>query len=196
MDTTVDTLQPAAPRSRRSSDRPREVAETTDAPAASRKARRLTFAGIGALVLAAAGVSAFVYYGGRVSTDDAQVDAHIAPVAPKVSGNIAEVLVDDNQTVKAGQVLLLVHPRHSVQRVAQHQAALDAAESKAARATRPDVDVAGSWTRREDLLVVADELERRQRWRASVAGDPLLQADALADLFRPAPLDTGSRAGQ
>ena len=59
-------------------------------------------AGIGALVLAAAGASAFIYYDGRVSTDDAQVDAHIAPVAPKVAGTIAAVLVDDNQTVKAG----------------------------------------------------------------------------------------------
>ena len=63
--------------------------ETKIAPAdGARKGSRsrvLTYAGLGALVLAAAGTSAFVYYDGRVSTDDAQVDAHIAPVAPKMA---------------------------------------------------------------------------------------------------------------
>src|SRR4249919_3247993 len=103
MDTTVDTLQPAA---RFDTTAPDTRTTTKAATSPSRKTRTLTFAGIGALVLAAAATSAFIYYDGRVSTDDAQVDAHIAPVAPKVSGNIVEVLVDDNQAVKAGQVLL------------------------------------------------------------------------------------------
>ena len=39
----------------------------------SRKTRTLTFAGIGALVLAAAATSAFVYYDGRVSTDEKRI---------------------------------------------------------------------------------------------------------------------------
>ena len=131
MDTTADTLQPAA----RFDTTARESNTTTHTGAgASRKTRMLTFAGLGALLLAAAATSAFIYYGGRVSTDDAQVDAHIAPVAPKVSGNIAEVLVDDNQTVKAGQVLLRIDPRDYEARVAQAKAALAAAESQAAGA--------------------------------------------------------------
>ena len=53
---------------------------------------------VGVAVLVGLGVGAWFYLTrNRESTDDAQVDAHIAPVAPKVSGNIAEVLVDDNQ---------------------------------------------------------------------------------------------------
>ena len=131
MDTTVDTLQPAARFEK-------AAPETTTTPVAtagaSRKTRTLAFASIGALLLAAAGTSAFIYYDGRVSTDDAQVDAHIAPVAPKVSGNIAEVLVDDNQSVKAGQVLLRIDPRDYEARVAQAKAALAAAESQSAGA--------------------------------------------------------------
>ena len=95
MDTTVDTLQPAARFDTAAPDSPTRTANA--ATATSRRTRTLTVAGLGALLLAAAGTSAFIYYDGRVSTDDAQVDAHIAPVAPKVSGNIAEVLVDDNQ---------------------------------------------------------------------------------------------------
>ena len=131
MDTTADTLQPTA----RFDTTARESTTTTPTHTGlTRKARTLTLAGIGALLLAAAATSAFVYYGGRVSTDDAQVDAHIAPVAPKVSGNIAEVLVDDNQTVKAGQVLLRIDPRDYEARLAQAKAALAAAESQAAGA--------------------------------------------------------------
>jgi membrane fusion protein (multidrug efflux system) len=41
----------------------------------------------------------------QVSTDDAYVKADYTSVAPKVSGYIAKVLVEDNQPVKAGQVL-------------------------------------------------------------------------------------------
>ena len=132
MDTTVDTLQPAA-RFEKAAPEPKTTT-TSAKPGVSRKTRTLTFAGIGALVLAAAATSAFIYYDGRVSTDDAQVDAHIAPVAPKVSGNIVEVLVDDNQTVKAGQVLLRIDPRDYEARVAQAKAALVAAESQSAGA--------------------------------------------------------------
>src|SRR5262245_54294414 len=38
-------------------------------------------------------------------TDDAYVKADFTIVAPKVSGYIADVLVNDNQPVKAGQVV-------------------------------------------------------------------------------------------
>lgn len=106
------------------------TSKTDSATPVTRKSRTVTYAGIGALLLAALGTSAFFYYDGRISTDDAQVDAHIAPIAPKVAGTIAEVLVDDNQTVKAGQVLLRIDPRDYAAKVAQAQAALAAAESQ------------------------------------------------------------------
>ena len=77
----------------------------------ARRARALTYAGIGALVLAAAGTSAFIYYDGRVSTDDAQVEEDNAPIEPKVACNIVEILVDDKQDVTAGKVLLRIDPR-------------------------------------------------------------------------------------
>ena len=40
--------------------------------------------------------SAF-HFRDRVSSDDAQVDAHMSAVAPKIPGNVLEVLVKDNQ---------------------------------------------------------------------------------------------------
>jgi membrane fusion protein, multidrug efflux system len=65
-----------------------------------------------------------------VSTDDAYVDVHSAMISPKISGYISDVPVNDNQPVKAGQVIARVDPR-------DYQTALDRARADvaAARAT-------------------------------------------------------------
>jgi len=40
-----------------------------------------------------------------ISTDDAYIDAHSTLISPKVTGYVSEVSVNDNQTIKAGQVI-------------------------------------------------------------------------------------------
>ena len=67
----------------------------------------------------------------RESTDDAQVDGHIAPISSKIYGTVAEVLVNDNQQVKAGQVLVQIDPRDLQAKLDQMKAELAQAESKA-----------------------------------------------------------------
>ena len=42
------------------------------------------------------------------TTDNAYVESDIASVSPKVQGYVGEVLVDDNQAVQAGQVLVVI----------------------------------------------------------------------------------------
>ena len=64
------------------------------------------------------------------STDDAYVQADSTIVSPKVSGYIAQVLVTDNQPVKAGQVLARIDDRDF--RTALDQARADVAASNAA----------------------------------------------------------------
>jgi membrane fusion protein (multidrug efflux system) len=96
---------------------------------ANPKVQRLLIAG-GAVVLAAI-VGLVVYFHDRESTDDAQVDGHITPMASKVYGRVAQVLVDDNQPVKAGQVLVKIDPRDYQAAVDQAKAALLLAESEA-----------------------------------------------------------------
>lgn len=64
------------------------------------------------------------------STDDAYVKADSTIIAPKVSGYIAEVLVDDNETVKPGQVLARIDDRDF--RTALKQASADVAAAEAA----------------------------------------------------------------
>jgi membrane fusion protein, multidrug efflux system len=65
-----------------------------------------------------------------VSTDDAYVQADNTTVAPKISGYLHEVLVGDNQRVRAGQVLARIDARDF--RVALDQAKADVAASRAA----------------------------------------------------------------
>ncbi len=64
-----------------------------------------------------------------VATDDAYVQADYTTVAPKVSGYIGDVLVRDNQPVKAGQVLAQIDDRDFRAAQAQAKAGVDAAEA-------------------------------------------------------------------
>ncbi len=102
-----------------------------EAPKASlnSKVRGLFLLGGAVLVAAAAGL--FFYFHNRESTDDAQVDGHITPVASKIYGRVAEVLVQDNEQVKAGQVLVKIDPRDYQASLDQAKAALALAESEA-----------------------------------------------------------------
>ena len=64
------------------------------------------------------------------TTDDAFVDAHIISMAPKVAGRVAAVRVNDNQFVKAGDVLVEIDPRDLDASLAQKRAARDVAAAK------------------------------------------------------------------
>ena len=88
-----------------------------------------------AVALGVAGAVDFGHYyltTGRYleTTDDAYVKADSTIIAPKVSGYIAEVLVSDNEPVKAGQVLARIDDRDF--RTALNQAKADVAASEAA----------------------------------------------------------------
>jgi len=82
---------------------------------------------LGGGVLLAALLGLFLYFHNRESTDDAQVDGHITPIASKVYGRVEKVLVNDNEYVKAGQVIVQLDPR-------DYQAALDEAKASLALA--------------------------------------------------------------
>ncbi|MGA8898857.1 HlyD family secretion protein [Bradyrhizobium sp.] len=105
--------------------------------------RRLLMAGAAVAVLAGASWYGFDYWTvGRflVSTDDAYVKADNTTVAPKVSGYLHEVLVGDNERVKAGQVMARIDDRDF--KVALDQAKADVAAAEAAIASkRAQLDV-------------------------------------------------------
>ena len=110
------------------SSRPPE-AEPPAAPPPRRSPVKMILLGM-LIVGAAVGAWAYFHFRDRVSSDDAQVDAHIVAVAPKISGNVLEVLVRDNQAVKAGDVLVRIDPRDYQARVEIARAAVLQAQSQ------------------------------------------------------------------
>jgi membrane fusion protein, multidrug efflux system len=114
----------------------------TAVPAAARasyknRLRRLLMAGSAVALLAAGTWYGWEYWTvGRflVSTDDAYVKADNTTIAPKVSGYLTEVLVGDNEQIKAGQVLARIDPRDF--QVALDQAKADVAAANATVASK------------------------------------------------------------
>lgn len=62
---------------------------------------------------------------GKVSTDDAFIAAHVTSVSPRVAGHVMQVLVDDNQDVTKGQLLVKLDPTDFEQAVKSAQANLE-----------------------------------------------------------------------
>lgn len=63
-------------------------------------------------------------------TDDAQIESNISPVIPKVSGYIKKIYVQDNQTVKKGDTLLVIDNSDYKIKVEEAEASLLAAKGQ------------------------------------------------------------------
>jgi len=170
---------------------------------ASARFRRRMLGAVAAVALVTLGL--VFYYHNRVSTDDAQVDGHITPVSSKIYGNVAEVLVNDNQQVKAGQVLVRIDPRDSQAKVDQANAALALAESQARAANvgvpwTQETTASGTSGAEAQLAAAQAEFEQKQGSyeqastaelayaRANVDARQASSDRAQADLARMKPL--------
>jgi membrane fusion protein, multidrug efflux system len=106
---------------------------TTQQPAKKLNFRKMLMTGAALAALAGAAWYGWDYWTVgqyQVSTDDAYVKADNTTVAPKVSGYLHEVLVGDNERVRAGQTLARIDDRDF--KVALDQAKADVAAAKAA----------------------------------------------------------------
>jgi membrane fusion protein (multidrug efflux system) len=91
-----------------------------------------TLLGIGLVpVLGVAGLYFFAQAMSYESTDDAFIDAHTVDVAPKISGRIEKVFIDDNWRVKKGDPMVEIDPRDYDAQLRQRQAALDSTKAQA-----------------------------------------------------------------
>lgn len=75
------------------------------------------------------GISKWNHAQHHAETDDAQVEANIAPIVPRVSGYVKQVLVKDNQQVKKGDTLVILDDRDLRMKVSSAEAALATAQS-------------------------------------------------------------------
>jgi membrane fusion protein (multidrug efflux system) len=119
---------------------------------------------IGVVVLIA-GLAVGAYYLRFVapyeSTDDAFIEAHVTPVAPQVAGRVVRLLVDDNQEVKQGALLLEIDPNDYQARLDRAQADLAAAKSRIEQVTA-QFTVDQAKVGEEKANVVAAEAEAKR----------------------------------
>ena len=131
--------------------RPIDLAATKTTTRSRWSLKQLLIAGGGLLfIAAAAGYGNYYWTIGRflVSTDDAYVQAHSVLISPKVSGYISEVPVDDNQAVKAGQVIARIDPR-------DYHTALDQARANVA-AAQASIETLNQQIAQQRLVVEQD----------------------------------------
>jgi membrane fusion protein (multidrug efflux system) len=94
-----------------------------------------------ALVLLAIGTVFLLHYlDSYESTDDAEIDGHLNWIAPRVAGTITGVYVEDNQFVKAGQVLADLDQTDYQTSLAQARASASQAQAQLA-AENPNVPI-------------------------------------------------------
>ena len=94
------------------------------APRASGRARALLVVFLIGAVLATAGLLYWRYAQTYETTDDAQVDGHLNGIAARVAGTITAVYFEENQFVKAGDLVAEIDPRDYQVAVAQAEAEL------------------------------------------------------------------------
>ena len=110
--------------------------EAAPVEVAARQGRRVPWMAVAVFAVVAAVASAALYWD-RVlrfeqSTDDAYVGGNVTVLAPKVNGFIDQILVTDNQRVRAGDVLLRLDARDYEAKLAQASAELDGARAAVA----------------------------------------------------------------
>jgi len=140
---TPSPVSDASPASRGASE-PEPLRPAPAAPAAPPKRRLFAFVALGVALASAVGSGAY-WYATRfdVSTDDAQVESDAVPLAPRVGGQVARVLVQENQAVKKGDLLLVIDHADYAARVKEAEADLEVARAQAS-AAQAQVAAAGA----------------------------------------------------
>jgi membrane fusion protein (multidrug efflux system) len=113
--------------------------------------------GLGALLIIA-GIRTLSYLRSYETTDDAQVDGHIAAVSSRIDGTIAHVYVQETQSVAEGQLLAEIDPR-------DYDVAVETARSNLAQA------VAQVEAAKADYQVTQSRLRQSQATSAKASSD-------------------------
>lgn len=152
--------------------KPNEAPSPKTEISAPRRRDKKPFLILGGVILVA-GIVVGIYMlatANQESTDDAQVEADVVPIAARVSGQIAKRAIEDNQRVKKGDFIVQIDDADFVARMKQAEAELDTATAQAAAA---DAQV---------QVVEASAKGGLQSARASYSGSSLGVANAAAQL--------------
>src|SRR5215470_5062440 len=124
-----ETSPSAAPNQRAIAAPPATRSRFTGIFAGRKRKLPIAFGVIGAVIIVFVIIPRIFHAWRTVSTDDAYVNSYVTFVAPRVSGQVARVLVDDNNRVKKGDVLVELDPEPFRVQVAIKQAAVESAQA-------------------------------------------------------------------
>jgi membrane fusion protein, multidrug efflux system len=125
---------------------------------------RWPFVVVGLVAAIFAAVVLYIIFRPRpdVRTADAYVMVHYATIAPRISGQIATVPVDDNDVVKPGQVLATLDPR-------DNETALASAEAAVARDRSQFDEISTTVSRQPSIIAEQQAAVASARARLSFA---------------------------
>ncbi len=109
-----------------------ELAAETEIEAPQSRRRGILIVAVVVAALVALGVWWRSTY--SEDTDDAQVDGHLIQVSSRITGHVLTIYVEENQQVKAGQIIAELDPRDYEVAVENAEAALASARANAAAA--------------------------------------------------------------
>ncbi|MBD8564164.1 HlyD family secretion protein [Oxalobacteraceae sp. CFBP 13730] len=141
-----------------------------DAPAAKKPPNKRVLVVVGVIALLAIGAGGRMWYRSShfVETENAYVTGRMHQVSSRVAGVVTKVLVEDNQMVKAGDVLALLDPADQSVRVEQIQAQIASMEQQVKQSdaqllqVRAQAGAAGAQVRQAEaqLLRARQDAER------------------------------------
>ncbi|CAD5965112.1 putative multidrug resistance protein EmrK [Planktothrix tepida] len=166
------------------------VIEETQPP--KKNNRRWAFLLVGAIALITGGVFGsrwWQYQSTHATTDNAQIEGHISPLAPKIAATVQQVLVKDGDYVKAGQPLVILEDQDLLLKIQQEQANLNAAQAKlqsakdqvslTANTNISQVEQAQSNFKAQQADVAAQQTNVQQAQSEAVAAQALVQQAQL-----------------
>jgi len=107
------------------------------------------------------------------TTDDAAIDGHIYNIAPQIPGRVVQVLVDDNQHVSAGQVLVRLDDRDQQVALLKAEAGVAQADAELAQDQAQENEIAANVTQAqrdyERFMAVNPSATSRQQVDAATA---------------------------
>jgi membrane fusion protein (multidrug efflux system) len=132
---------------------------------------------VAAILILAGGIAWWLHSQTYESTDDAQVDGHLAPISARVAGTVTAVHVEDNQFVEAGAPLVDLDTRDYEVTLSQTRAQYDQALAEL-RGEQPNLPITLT-SNRTDTATAGAEVATAT---ASVAGAEHDYASALSQL--------------
>ncbi len=79
---------------------------------------------------------AWLYLSTTQETDDAYITAHVTPISSRIESNVDQILIDDNEHVKKGQLLIILDPRDFERKVDEARTQLERVTREALVARR------------------------------------------------------------